>query len=257
MAGSTNYPGAVDSFGNVTDHVDVVDDDHINDLRRAVEAIETELGINPPDVDDTIDAVSAAADIALRLDHIANMLKTITGQSNWYTDPIKSIAQLWTTLSGISGITRRLFVPAFGAYANATSWDIAARSTYRAVLLDAANEECYFSFQVPADYSSGATIKLAFIPTAYWSWPDGSFTWSASLYQSIANVSHTNWWIGKSAQDSGTVTGGDMEEITLFESGLLLSVAAGHYAGLRFTLDSLNIITEIYVVGLVFEYTSR
>jgi hypothetical protein len=46
MSGTTAYPGGIDSFGSVADTVDIIADDHVNDLRRAVEAIETALGAN-------------------------------------------------------------------------------------------------------------------------------------------------------------------------------------------------------------------
>ena len=46
MGGTTAFPGGIDSFGSVADGVDIISDDHINDLRRAAEAIETALGAN-------------------------------------------------------------------------------------------------------------------------------------------------------------------------------------------------------------------
>ena len=88
----TSYPGAIKSFVQVADGVDLVSDEDVNDAYNEIEAIETELGINPPDVDDSVNAVSAAANLALRLDHIANIIKTISGESNWYDDPEWSIA---------------------------------------------------------------------------------------------------------------------------------------------------------------------
>ncbi len=47
MAGTTGYPGAIDSYGNVADNVDTISASHVNDARRAIEAIETELGTAP------------------------------------------------------------------------------------------------------------------------------------------------------------------------------------------------------------------
>lgn len=58
MAGSTNYPGALDAW---TDKVDGVDSNHaddVNDAHAAIVAIETELGVNPS---------GSAATVAARL----------------------------------------------------------------------------------------------------------------------------------------------------------------------------------------------
>ena len=55
MAGSTNFPTSLDSFGSVSDNVDDVVADHVNDLRRAVEALETKVGVNSSAVDTTLD----------------------------------------------------------------------------------------------------------------------------------------------------------------------------------------------------------
>jgi hypothetical protein len=55
MAGSTDFPVSLDSLGSVTDAVDDVDDDHVNDLRRAVEAIEAKVGIDSSAVTSSLD----------------------------------------------------------------------------------------------------------------------------------------------------------------------------------------------------------
>jgi len=44
---ASSYPGSLDSFTTKTDKVDLVDDDHINELQNSVVAIETELGTDP------------------------------------------------------------------------------------------------------------------------------------------------------------------------------------------------------------------
>jgi hypothetical protein len=101
---AASYPGAVKSFTTKTDLVDTIQASHMNDLQLEVTAIETELGVNPPDVDDTTDAVSAAADLALRLDHFANIIKTITGKAAWYTDPVTTIEQLETDVNAVEAV---------------------------------------------------------------------------------------------------------------------------------------------------------
>jgi len=59
MAGSTDFPTSLDSLGDVTDAVDDVDDDHVNDLRRAVEAIEAKVGIDSSAVTSSHDYILA------------------------------------------------------------------------------------------------------------------------------------------------------------------------------------------------------
>lgn len=83
----TSYPTALDTDTNTESSTTYARANVPNDLAAAVVSIETELGINPPDVDDTVDATATASDLATRLDHIVNMLKTITAKANWYTDP--------------------------------------------------------------------------------------------------------------------------------------------------------------------------
>lgn len=98
------YPGAIKSFTTKVNLVDTINADHINDLQSEIAAIETELGINPPDVDDSVNAVSGAANLALRLDHLANIIKSVSGAANWYTDPTTSVNQLETDVNAIEAV---------------------------------------------------------------------------------------------------------------------------------------------------------
>lgn len=96
---AASYPGAIKSFTQQVDLVDTIDAADVNEAYDEIEAIQTELGVNPPDVDDSVNAVAAAANLALRLDHIANILKAITGKANWYVDPAITIEQLNTDVN--------------------------------------------------------------------------------------------------------------------------------------------------------------
>ena len=73
MAGTTAYPTSVDAYGNETDNVDTISAEHINDLRRAVEALETAL---TPDADGlVINETHANKDFRVEGDTDANLLK--------------------------------------------------------------------------------------------------------------------------------------------------------------------------------------
>ena len=57
---SSSYPAGLDSFTTKVNGVDVPDASHVNDLQDAVEAIETELGVNPAGIEATVSARIAA-----------------------------------------------------------------------------------------------------------------------------------------------------------------------------------------------------
>ena len=127
---AASYPGAVKSFTTKVDLVDTVDADHVNDLQLEVTAIETELGVNPPDVDDSVNAVATAADLALRLDHIANIIKAISGAANWYTDPSTTVNQLETDVNAVeAAYLDKTVLAAKGDILGASGDDTAAITT--------------------------------------------------------------------------------------------------------------------------------
>ena len=117
---AASYPGSIKSFTTKVNLVDTVDASHVNDLQLEVAALETELGINPPDVDDTVDAVSAAADLAVRLDHIVNIIKTMSGETNWYDDNT-------VTLKTLEDAILQTLLPSKGDMVGASAANVAAR----------------------------------------------------------------------------------------------------------------------------------
>lgn len=79
------FPNALYSHTTVVDNSDYPRATHINTPAAEVVAIETELGINPRSIDDTVTATSSPASVAAYLDMIAYLLKTLTLASNWYS----------------------------------------------------------------------------------------------------------------------------------------------------------------------------
>lgn len=68
--------------------------DNLNGLSAELVAIQTDL-------DDAVTPVAAAADLSVRLDHIATQLKNITGEADWKTVPDVSIDTLRQNASNI------------------------------------------------------------------------------------------------------------------------------------------------------------
>lgn len=54
---------------------------------NTINAIETELNDIESDLDDAVTPAASAADLGVRLDHIATQLKNITGETDWKTAP--------------------------------------------------------------------------------------------------------------------------------------------------------------------------
>lgn len=79
MPGTTTYPGAVDDYGSVVDSVDTISASHVNDARRAIEAIETELGTDPAGSQATVKARIAAITSQVFLSAGAGVSKTTAG----------------------------------------------------------------------------------------------------------------------------------------------------------------------------------
>ncbi|MCJ7830959.1 MAG: hypothetical protein MUP86_00325 [Dehalococcoidia bacterium] len=79
MTGTTTYPGALDDYGSVVDSVDTVSASHVNDARRAIEAIETELGTTPSGDHATLKARLEAITAQIFLSAGAAVPKTTAG----------------------------------------------------------------------------------------------------------------------------------------------------------------------------------
>lgn len=111
MAGSTDFPTALDSLGSVTDAVDDVDDDHVNDLRRAVEALEAKVGVDSSAVTTSLDYLvknfiksgravwiyeDGAAPTGWTLDAAADVVLGCIGGSDDYDTSGGTTAGSWT-----------------------------------------------------------------------------------------------------------------------------------------------------------------
>jgi len=135
MGGTTAYPGAVDSLGSVADGVDIIADDHVNDLRRAVEAIETELGTDPAGTTSDVVARFAAVE----------------------TD--------------VAAITAQMYLSAAGAVPKTTAGCASAAPTelgtnkqnFKTLDFDTTTEEhADFTFALPSDYGGGTMTAQVF-----------------------------------------------------------------------------------------------
>lgn len=89
---AASYPGAIKSFTTKVNLVDTIDAADVNDLQLEVAAVETELGIDPRTIDDTVTPEATPADVADVLDQFANALKVITGAANWYS-PVAALLE--------------------------------------------------------------------------------------------------------------------------------------------------------------------
>lgn len=84
-----SYPGSIPVLGTYTgaDHPQV---SHNNAPNDEIEAICTELGVNPQVIADTVAPGSTPASVAEYLDMIANIAKTISGKDAWYRSAVPS-----------------------------------------------------------------------------------------------------------------------------------------------------------------------
>ena len=98
MGGTTAYPAAVDSYGSVADNVDIVSASHVNDARRAIEAVETELGTDPAGSFATVKARIAAITSQMFLSAAGAVPKTTAGCAAAATTELGTNKQNFKTL---------------------------------------------------------------------------------------------------------------------------------------------------------------
>jgi NADH dehydrogenase/NADH:ubiquinone oxidoreductase subunit G len=135
MSGTTAYPGAVDSLGSVADSVDIIADDHVNDLRRAVEAIETELGVDPR---------GSSSDVKARVASIETDVAAITAQM---------------FLSAGAGVPKTTA----GCASAATTELTTNKQNFKTLDFDASTEEhADFALALPSDYDGGTMTAQVF-----------------------------------------------------------------------------------------------
>jgi hypothetical protein len=101
---TASYPASIKSFTTKTTGETFIDD-YMNDLQAELVAMETALGISPYTISDTVTATASPASVAEYLDMIANRLKAILGETNWYGTPDFTLASPWTTISGWTALS--------------------------------------------------------------------------------------------------------------------------------------------------------
>lgn len=79
-----DYPLSIYSPSTLVDGSDYPQAAHVNLPNAEIVALETALGVSPTSIDDTVSPGASPASVAVYLDMVANILKTMSGQSNWY-----------------------------------------------------------------------------------------------------------------------------------------------------------------------------
>ncbi len=93
-----SYPTSIKNFinpsaTNTMDTSGVEHDVQHTDANNEINAIETELGVNPSSIDETVTVTSSPSSVAEFLDMVASQLKSIIG-SHWYSTVTKSLVDL-------------------------------------------------------------------------------------------------------------------------------------------------------------------
>ena len=102
---AASYPSSIKTYTTLVDAVDFPQAVHINSPQDEISAIETELGVNPRTIDDTVAPGATPASVAAYLDMVANQIKAITGKASWVTAPVRSLESF---VSGAAGAVLRL-----------------------------------------------------------------------------------------------------------------------------------------------------
>lgn len=125
-----------------------------------------------------------------------------------------------------------------GAASNVSYYQVASLNS---------GQEVYYKFQVPLDYVSGATLKIAMIP-------DATETIQWDIYAVQANNGET---YSTTASDLNVTTSVTVDLMTYVNVGtstnmsvLLTSLSAGDVVGILFNSNT----TLLRTVGLIFEY---
>jgi hypothetical protein len=78
-----DYPNSLPLLQILFDRIDKPRPDQFNDAYREIEAICTELGINPSTINDSTTPTASPASVAVLLDMYANIIKNMCGVSSW------------------------------------------------------------------------------------------------------------------------------------------------------------------------------
>ena len=153
---------------------------HMNDAQAEVVSLETEIGVNPRTIDDTVAPGATPATLAVFFDMVANLIKGITGKSNWYTAPAQTIADLLT-----------------GWLKDGTTWVFVSSASFKVTGQDVTG-----TYQVGTRlrWKQGGAYKYAYVQSSSFS-TDTTVTINAGSDFTIANATITdNWYSYKNPQ---------------------------------------------------------
>jgi len=97
---AASWPTSLKSFTPVVDNATQMLATQINQVYEEVEAMQASVGINVTTIDDTVVATNNPASVAIYLDMLAYIIKTVTGVTNWYDTPTEIVA------TGISRVSK-------------------------------------------------------------------------------------------------------------------------------------------------------
>lgn len=180
---SSVYPGSLDSFTPKTDGVDYNLAAHINDLQDAVEAIETELGVNP---------AGSEADVKTRLDNMTVDVGAIIHAATDKATPVDADEiGIWDS---VAGALKKLTWANLKATIYSALGALIAAGTSKATPVDADGVTISDSAASNATKTlTWANIKAAlktYFDTLYLSLSGGTMTGAINL-DGNAIVSHT------------------------------------------------------------------
>jgi len=117
--------------------------------------------------------------------------------------------------------------------------------------LDLATDIAAATFQIPNDYSSLGTVLIGIIPFL-----TGDFDWTVDTEELDSGED-----VGDDT-DSATANAQAATNIQLLELDITtaldgLTLAKGDWVGVMFTLDALNVTTDLFLIGISFGYTAE
>jgi len=145
-----------------------------------------------------------------------------------------------SAIGGGGSPTQELFVPAFPGYATQTYLD-----KYAVCRANAAGMFCQMVFIVPHDYSSITDAVMLVIPRA----TQSTANWDIMTSYAANGEAHTTH-VTENSSSTYNVTNLQLFEIDI--SGILGSIAAGDYVGIRYSQGTAGHNAD--VVGVRFKY---
>ncbi len=275
----TSYPGAIKSFVQVADGVDLVSDEDVNDAYNEIEAIETELGINPAGAFATVllalaqsagEKASAQSDLfyATAANAVAVLAKGTALQQLRMN--AGATAPEWASAGGGGQAMKSLSAAAWQSTSDVASWASAQMQVKQSSagvpsprwiewLFDADTDEfIVIDFFVPDNYSSAPVLKVRY---KCLSAASGTAAFQARLMcltDADASDMDTETFDTVNA-GTATVPGtaGHIDEISITLTNAD-SIAADDHCILALNRDVSedSVAADIEFVGAKFEYTS-